>query len=118
MAAPYIDVLRREFAGEDGSFLIQLRCNMNWDKESFSRLVDAMEACCKACERQQSLERWTAEGFWYLSWFVKQWTEHPNFPRPQPARYYEDALTRLDDLAFWFFMGCNPREERFARNEE
>lgn len=111
MAESCLEILKREFAAEDGSFLIRLRPNLTWDKEAFSKLVVAMEACCKAYEGQQSLERWLVEGFWFMSWFVKDWTEHPSFPRPQPQEYYEKALERLNDLAYWFFSGNSPYEE-------
>lgn len=32
-------ILQQEFDGEDGSFLIQLRCNFYWDKLALERLV-------------------------------------------------------------------------------
>ena len=111
MVESFLDILKREFTAEDGSFLIQLRPNLNWNKEAFSKLVTAMEACCKACEKQESLERWLVEGFWWMSWFVKDWTTHPSFPRPQPPEYHENALKRLEDLAYWFFSGCSPYED-------
>ena len=53
----------------------------------------------------------TVEGFWFVSWFVKDWTGHPNFPRPQPEMYYKNAIDRLNDLAYWFFMGESPYQE-------
>jgi hypothetical protein len=111
MDESYLEVLKREFTAEDGSFVIQLRPNLIWDKESFSKLVAAMAVCCKACEEQQSLERWLVDGFWFMSWFVKDWTLHPSFPRPQPREYHEKALERLDELAHWFFSGSNPYQE-------
>jgi hypothetical protein len=111
VADAYLEILKHEFAAGEGSFLIQLRPNLTWDKEAFSKLVTAMEACCKSCEGQELLERWLAEGFWYMPWFVKNWTEHPSFPRPQPQEYYEKALERLNDLAYWFFFGCSPYEK-------
>jgi hypothetical protein len=46
-----------------------------------------------------------AEGFWYLSWYVKSWSEHANFPRPFPAEYYNAAYERPSDLAYWLFTG-------------
>ncbi len=109
MPEPYMDVLRQQFEAGEGAFLIQMR-GMIWNKEAFSTLVLAMEACCRACEGQQSLERWLAKGFWYSSWCVRYWTEHPNFPRPEPQEYHQKALQRLDDLAWWFFMGHSPYE--------
>jgi hypothetical protein len=108
MAESYLNVLKREFAAEDGSFLIQLRPDLIWDNEAFSRLVIAMEACCNASECVELLERWLVEGFWFMSWFVKDWTTHPSFPRPQPREYHEKALKRLDDLTYWFFLGQSP----------
>ena len=111
MDESYLEVLRHEFTASDGSFMIQLRPGLVWDKEAFSRLVTAMEACCKACEGKDSLERWLVQGFWFVSWFVKDWTGHANFPRPQPEGYYKDAIDRLSDLAYWFFMGHSPYEE-------
>ena len=74
-------------------------------------MVTAMEACCKAYEGQESLERWLAQGFWFMSWFVKDWTTHPGFHRPQPQEYYENALDRLNDLSYWFFFGYSPYED-------
>jgi hypothetical protein len=109
-----LDVLRCEFTGgvlHPDSFMMQLRPNLTWDKEAFAKLVTAMEACCKACEGQASLERWLVQGFWFVSRFVKHWTEHPNFPRPEPQEYHKKALERLDDLAYWFFNGNSPYEE-------
>jgi hypothetical protein len=111
MTESHVDVLRREFAAEDGSFLIQLRPNLTWDKQAFSRLVTAMEACCQAYEGRDTMERWVVEGFWFMSWFVKDWTTHLNFPRPQPPEYHEKALERLNDLAYWFFSGHSPYEK-------
>src|SRR5262245_12390986 len=101
MDETYLEILRREFTAGDSSFLIQLSPNLIWDKEAFSRLVVAMETCCKACEGKDSLERWLVEGFWFMSWFVKDWTGHPGFPRPQPQECYENTLKRLDDLVYW-----------------
>ena len=105
MAESYLELLKREFTAEDHSFLITLRTNLTWDKEVFSKLIAAMEVCCKASERRDTLERWLVVGFWYMSSWVRDWTTHPNFPRPEPSEYYENALRRLDELAFWFFSG-------------
>ncbi|MEI7685173.1 MAG: hypothetical protein WCL32_09110 [Planctomycetota bacterium] len=103
-----MDILKREFTAQDGSFLIQLRPNLIWDKEAFSTLAAAMETCCKQCEQQETLDRWMVEGFWYMSWFVREWTSHPNFPRPLPLQYYEQSLRRLEALSYWYFSGCSP----------
>lgn len=104
----YLEILKHEFDAEDGSFLIQLRCNLYWDKTAFERLTDAMKVCCESSEENQLLERWLAEGFWYVQDFVKAHTSHPNFSKPYSPLYYEKAYERLDDLAYWFFTGESP----------
>jgi hypothetical protein len=53
------------------------------------------------------LPRWLAEGFWYLSFFVREWTTHPAW-KERTAReqdYYDRTYERLQDLAAWFFAG-------------
>jgi hypothetical protein len=108
MKVDYEDVLRREFEAGEGSFLIQLRPYLVWDREAFTRLILTMETCCRDTEGKETLDRWVAEGFWYLSWSVKDWATHPNFPRTEPSEYYEKAFTRLSDLAYWYFFGDSP----------
>jgi hypothetical protein len=108
MKAEYEDVLRREFDAEEGSFLIQLRCGLTWNRKAFTRLILAMEACCQDNEGKETLDRWVAEGFWYLSWFVESWATHPNFPKNEPAEYYVKAFNRLHGLASWLFTGNPP----------
>ncbi len=110
MGTDYRTELRQEFEAADGSFLLRLRCQLEWDGAAFSRLVTAMEACCQETAGADSLERWQAELFWYIPDFVRSWTTHPNFPRVHPEEYYEQAYQRLDDLAFWYFMGESPYE--------
>jgi hypothetical protein len=67
-----------------------------------------MESCCRGTADDDVLDRWVANGFWYLSWFVKQWTTHSGFPRRHPKEYYDEAYRLLDDLAYWYFMGESP----------
>jgi hypothetical protein len=108
MMEDYAAVLRREFAAEEGSFLLKLRCELEWDREAFSRLVGAMEQCAVAHEGRQEIERWVANGFWYLERFVPEWTSHPDFPRPDDKGYYQEAYGRFSDLAYWLFFGESP----------
>jgi hypothetical protein len=98
-------ILRREFNAEEGSFLLQLRCSLVWDKAAFSRLVQAMEKCAVANKGAKKIDRWIAEGFWYLETFVPEWSSHPNFPRPHGDEYYDAAYQRLRDLSYWLFVG-------------
>ena len=100
--------LRRALYGEEGSFLLALRIALEWDREAFSRLVVAMERYARAREGHPTLERWAAEGFWYLEGFVPEWSSHPSFPRPHGEDYYQAAYRRLHDLAYWLFLGESP----------
>jgi hypothetical protein len=57
--------------------------------------------------QDEMLPRWLAEGFWYTPQFVRGWTTHPAWGKKTQTepQYYEDAYQRLDDLAYWFFIG-------------
>ena len=100
-----LELLRREFSAEEGSFLLQLRIDLHWDRHAFSRLEQAMRRVCAQQESREQLDRWLVEGYWYLSDFVPAHISHPNFPRPEPAGYYEAAVKRLWDLQYWFATG-------------
>lgn len=103
-----LHLLRREFSAEEGSFLLQLRIDLHWDRDAFSRLEQAMRRTCAQQESQERLDRWLVEGYWYLSIFVPGHTSHPNFPRPEPIEYYDAAVQRLRDLQDWFVTGRSP----------
>jgi hypothetical protein len=103
-------VLQHEFDAMPGSFLLQLRCDLRWDKEAFNRLTVAMHTLVSEHNPEESIPRWIAEGFWYLDWFVKHWSTHANFPHEHAPAYYERAYERLHDLAFWLFVGESPYE--------
>lgn len=103
-----IELLRCEFAAEEGSFLSQLRSDLHWDRQAFSRLEQAMRRVCASLENRDQLDRWLVEGYWVLADFVPGHTSHPNFPRPEPSEYYEAALERLRDLQDWFVTGRSP----------
>jgi hypothetical protein len=104
-------VLRQEFEAVEGSFLLRLRGDLAWDRAAFSRLERAMRLVCVQQEGYDDVPRWMAEGFYDVSHFVAEWTSHPNFPRPEPAEYYQDCLERLRDLADWFFRGWHAYQE-------
>ncbi|WP_326763569.1 hypothetical protein OG978_02350 [Streptomyces sp. NBC_01591] len=99
-----IEVLRREFNAEEGSFLLQLR-GRQWDRTAFTRLEQAMRAACAQFETSEKIDRWLAEGFYEVATAVPSWTSHPAFPRPAPDAYYEECLERIGDLADRFFRG-------------
>jgi hypothetical protein len=101
----WLDVLRREFAAEDGSFLLTLRCDLRWDHGAFARLIAAMEDCCRALEKTSSVERWVANGFWYLSWFPESWISHEAWTHDKDRARITEGTQRLFELAAWFFSG-------------
>lgn len=105
-----IERLRHEFEAEEGTFLLQLRCDMHWDRDAFRRLVDAMQGYLESQRDDEHLPRWIAEGFWFLGHFVKEWSSHPRFSRPLAQGYYEAGYRRLHDLGWWLFMGASPYE--------
>jgi hypothetical protein len=98
-------VLRDEFGASPGSFLLTLRCNLEWNEHAFNRLTQAMFEYVRTRNRETDIPRWIAEGFWYLDWFVKDWSMHESFPREHDESYYEAAYERLHDLAYWLFVG-------------
>ena len=87
----YLCALRNEFEAGEGSFLIQIRPDLNWDKAAFTRLITVMQRCCQEHGESDTLERWMANGFWFVPSFVRDWTTHPNFPRVHEAEYYQKA---------------------------
>ena len=123
MADDYSSVLAHEFSAGEGSFLVQLRVQLTWNKVAFTRLTEAMLACCRAYDAHERhvagigygadatpLPRWLAEGFWYVGWFVRDWTTHPAWAERAALEqdYYDTAYERLFLLAEWFFTGDCP----------
>ena len=81
-----LELLRHEFRAGEGSFLLQLRTGLHWDRDAFSRLEQAMRRTCAQQEPREQLDRWLAEGYWYLSVFVPGHISHQDFPGPrQPS---------------------------------
>jgi hypothetical protein len=110
-----IEVLEHEFAGEsDATFLMRLRIDVTWDRAAFTRLEQAMREACAEFQERDELPRSLADGFYYVSYFVRSWTSHPSFRRPDDHDYYEACLQRLDDLASWFFSGHSPYDEDYT----
>ena len=69
-----------------------------------------MRRYCENHKAGESIEQWAACGFYYLSWVVKDWTTHPNFPRPLSPEYYQSAYQRLFELGCYLFDGVSPYE--------
>ncbi|MDX6742924.1 hypothetical protein [Actinocorallia sp. A-T 12471] len=109
--------LRGEFAAGEETFLGRLRPDFVWDKPAFSRLEQAMRRVCAEFECREELPRWLVDGFWCCAAWVKDWTGHPDFPRPEPVEYYEKAMERFQDLQYWFVMGESPHQPGAAWEE-
>ncbi|WP_329579307.1 hypothetical protein [Streptomyces sp. NBC_01361] len=77
-----IEVLRREFEAEEGSFLLRLRGDLEWDRTAFSRLERAMRTVCERSQGSEKLDRWLAEGFYEIATCVPIWTSLPNSAVP------------------------------------
>jgi len=110
------EILKSEFDAEEGSFLIQARVRLKWDWDAFRRMTSAMYDVADEVKGQPSLETWIAEGFWYCDTFIRDWTSHPNFPRP-PEEAYRDALELLSNLASLLFTGLNPYKDDILRKK-
>jgi hypothetical protein len=106
-----VAVLRREFNAEPGSFLFKLRVDLEWDREAFTRLERAMRAVCVDYSDRDQLDRWLAEGFFFVATWVRDHTAHPGFRRPTPESYYDACVERLWELADWFFRGYHVYQE-------
>ena len=52
-----------------------------------------MQFCCEECSESETLNRWMAEGFWYVPTFVRDWTTHPNFPQVHEPEYYQKGVS-------------------------
>ncbi|GIJ31657.1 hypothetical protein [Micromonospora sediminimaris] len=100
-----LDELRSEFGADDGSFLLQLRIDLTWDRAAFARLAAAMRVVCERYDRREAPDRWLVEGFRSIPSWVAGHTAHPSFPRPEPESYYVASLDRLRDLAACFLHG-------------
>lgn len=109
-----LTTLRSELEAEEGSFLLALRCDLRWDEDAFERLTKAMQTYVRARDEEADIPRWIAEGFWFLDWFVKQWSTHPSFPRTRDQAHYDAAYECLHDLAFRLFV----RESVFMNGGE
>lgn len=106
-----LDVLRHEFRAGEGSFLLALRTEYHWDRVAFTRLEQAMRSVAVEYADRDQIDRWLADGYYYVSTFVPGHTQHPDFPRPDPDAYYQACIRRLRDLASWFFSGLPVYQE-------
>ena len=99
-------ILEEEFAAAEGSFTLQLRCT-GWDKAAHARLFVAMRECCKAHEGETHVERWIADGFWWLDFYTR---EHY---ADSTDEYKANQATNFNHLIFWLFTGQGREDDEF-----
>ncbi|HTL29396.1 MAG TPA: hypothetical protein VL282_09245 [Tepidisphaeraceae bacterium] len=97
--------LRSEFNAEEGSFLLQLRCEARWDETRFRKPIEAMERCAEAYAGNEFVPRWLAEGFWYLDTFVPDQVKLPAFARQHDGEFFRERCEDLACATYWFFTG-------------
>lgn len=97
--------LIEELNAEDNSFLIELRINLNWNPVSFINLLNKLYIECQDRENDTMLSREIAGGVWYISTFIKDWSQHEDFPKKFSKEYYELAYELINDLTYHYFVG-------------
>ncbi len=111
-----LEILRREFDGEDGSFILRARCDLLWDWDAFRRLTSAMFDVADQVKDNESIELWIAGGFWFCDTWISEWTSHPNFSRPNQEDY-DHALELIHNLAYFLFMRESPYMDDALRQQ-
>ena len=95
---------------EEGSFLFQARCELIWDWDAFYKLTSAMYEIADSYRKNDYIEIWIAQRFWLCETWIREWTSHPDFPRP-PEPSYSDALELIQNLTSFLLMGKSPYED-------
>lgn len=63
MTSEVTEELLYEFRGEENSFLITLRCDLEWSHAKFVKLLNAMRNYCKQKQPSDPLDKEIAQGF-------------------------------------------------------
>ncbi|PIB30937.1 hypothetical protein BFP78_13200 [Gaetbulibacter sp. 5U11] len=93
-----------ELNAENGSFILELRTELNWNHNSFINLVNKLNKEFKNTKNEKKLDREIACGIWYISNFIKDWSQHKNFPKKLTKEYYAKSYELINDLAYQYFM--------------
>lgn len=95
-----------EFNGEENSFLITIRCDLEWSHAKFIKLLNTMRDYCKQKQSRDPLDKEIAQGFWFVTWFIKDWTSHSGFRNGNKFSddYYTQSYKFIHDLSYWYFM--------------
>ena len=105
-----LKVLKSEFDAEEGSFLLIARNELRWDLPAFRKLTLAMYDVAMEVNSYPKIDRWIAHGFWVCCTWIKEFTSHPNFLKPE-NNYYDKSIILLNDLAYLLFTGESPYED-------
>ncbi len=97
--------LRSDFDAAEGSFLLQLRCQGRWDDERLTKLLEVMAHCTKLYADADSLPRWIASGFWYMSVFVPEQAQHQSFQSSHSPAFLRERCGDIEHVVFGFFTG-------------
>ncbi len=106
--------LQNEFDAGVGTFMFKLRCELNWDPEAFTKLTFLLYRAADELRGRENIPTNIAQGFWFCDTWIKDWTSHDNFPRPE-RQYYEESLELVHDLAYFLFLGESPYEDDTLR---
>jgi hypothetical protein len=87
-----------------------MRAEAKWDWVAFKDLSRAMFEVAKADRDKEHVEKWIGQGYWFCDTWIRSFSAHPSFPRPETKRY-EAALEILSDLAFYYFEGVCPYQD-------
>lgn len=106
MTSELTEELLYEFRGEENSFLITIRCDLKWSHTKFVKLINTMRDYCKQKQSNDPLDKEIAQGFWFVSWFIKDWTSHPDFRKANKFSedYFNQSYELIYDLSYWYFM--------------
>ncbi|WP_459477435.1 hypothetical protein [Clostridium saccharoperbutylacetonicum] len=95
-----------EFRGEENSFLITIRCDLEWSHNKFIKFLYTMKDYCKQKQSKDPLDKEIAQGFWFVTWFIKDWTSHQGFRKANKFSddYYTESYELIHDLSYWYFV--------------
>jgi hypothetical protein len=103
-----------ELNAENGSFILELRTELNWNHNSFVNLISELNKEFEKTKNENKLNREIACGIWYISDFIKDWSQHENFPKKLTKEYYAKSYGLIDDLAYQYFMAESIYESKNA----
>lgn len=96
MTSEINEELLYEFRGEENSFLIAIRCDLEWSHAKFVKLLNTMNNYCKQKHSSDPLDKEIAQGFWFVSWYIKDWTSHSGFRNAN--KFHDDYYTHSYEL--------------------